>query len=173
MRVLLAAFCFTATEPPGFGSTERMMCVPVPCLSLHRQHVNLPGGGALCAFACMFVNTRFCATCSRCAHDLRCAHECCILMLQTVIIFVIHLNQLMQKKSQDCEKCTLEGNNFRSFKMSKNWNINLQWYKPNSHTWVDWARKYLAFFLGLSSVIKVANDRLIDLSAWFQCKCRV
>lgn len=45
MRVLLAALCFTATEPPGFGSTERMMCVSAPSLSLfYRQHINLVGG---------------------------------------------------------------------------------------------------------------------------------
>lgn len=53
MRVLLAVLCFTATEPSGFGSTERVMCVPAPSLPLYRQHVDFWQVGspvALCAF---------------------------------------------------------------------------------------------------------------------------
>lgn len=68
MRVLLAALCFTATEPPGFGSTERVMCVPAPSLSLYRQHVDFWQVGSLVAICAFFFSSILYSAVFLCVH---------------------------------------------------------------------------------------------------------
>ena len=68
MRVLLAALCFTATEPPGFGSTERVMCVPAPSLCLYRQHVDFWQVGSLVAICAFFFSSILYSAVFLCVH---------------------------------------------------------------------------------------------------------
>lgn len=56
MSVLSAALCFTATEPLGFSSTERTLCVPAPSLRLFIVGMQISQVGSrltLCSFAYM------------------------------------------------------------------------------------------------------------------------